>query len=145
MQRLKFPSKEIEEVSHLVGLHMFHYTEDWTDAAVRRFIVRAGVENIPNLFDLRRADGFGMTGQAPDLSNLAAFKKRLEKVIAEDSALSLKDLAVGGRELMEIGIPAGPKLGIILQKLFEAVLEDPSQNTKAQLLKIAAAINSNLS
>ena len=86
-----------------------------------------------------------MTGQAPDLSNLAAFKKRLEKVIAEDSALSLKDLAVGGRELMEIGIPAGPKLGIILQKLFEAVLEDPSQNTKAQLLKIAAAINSNLS
>ncbi|EMB20658.1 hypothetical protein HMPREF9723_02118 [Treponema denticola OTK] len=145
MQRLKFPNKEIEEVSHLVGLHMFHYTEDWTDAAVRRFIVRAGVENIPNLFDLRRADGFGMTGQAPDLSNLVSFKKRLEKVIAEDSALSLKDLAVGGRELMEIGIPAGPKLGIILQKLFEAVLEDPSQNTKAQLLKIAAAINSNLS
>ena len=145
MQRLKFPNKEIEEVSHLVGLHMFHYTEDWTDAAIRRFIVRAGVENIPNLFDLRRADGFGMTGQAPDLSNLAAFKKRLEKVIAEDSALSLKDLAVGGRELMEIGIPAGPKLGIILQKLFEAVLEDPSQNTKAQLLKIAAAINSKLS
>ena len=145
MQRLKFPNKEIEEVSHLVGLHMFHYTEDWSDAAVRRFIVRAGVENIPNLFDLRRADGFGMTGQTPDLSNLAAFKKRLEKVIAEDSALSLKDLAVGGRELMEIGIPAGPKLGIILQKLFEAVLEDPLQNTKAQLLKIAAAINSNLS
>lgn len=145
MQRLKFPNKEIEEVSHLVGLHMFHYTEDWSDAAVRRFIVRAGVENIPNLFDLRRADGFGMTGQAPDLSNLVSFKKRLEKVIAEDSALSLKDLAVGGRELMEIGIPAGPKLGIILQKLFEAVLEDPSQNTKAQLLKIAAAINSKLS
>ena len=145
MQRLKFPNREIEEVSHLVGLHMFHYTEDWSDAAVRRFIVRAGVENIPNLFDLRRADGFGMTGQAPDLSNLVSFKKRLEKVIAEDSALSLKDLAVGGRELMEIGIPAGPKLGIILQKLFEAVLEDPSQNTKPQLLKIAAAINSNLS
>lgn len=145
MQRLKFPNKEIEEVSHLVGLHMFHYTEDWTDAAVRRFIVRAGVENIPNLFDLRRADGFGMTGQAPDLSNLVSFKKRLEKVIAEDSALSLKDLAVGGRELMEIGIPAGPKLGIILQKLFEAVLEDPSQNTKPQLLKIAEAINSKLS
>ena len=145
MQRLKFPNKEIEEVSHLVGLHMFHYTEDWSEAAVRRFIVRAGVENIPNLFDLRRADGFGMTGQAPDLSNLVSFKKRLEKVIAEDSALSLKDLAVGGRELMEIGIPAGPKLGIILQKLFEAVLEDPSQNTKPQLLKIAEAINSNLS
>ncbi|UTC63271.1 HD domain-containing protein [Treponema sp. OMZ 787] len=145
MQRLKFSNKEIEDVCHLVGLHMFHYTEDWSDAAVRRFIVRAGTENIPNLFDLRQADGFGMTGRAPDLSNLVSFKKRLEKVIAEESALSLKDLAVGGRDLMEIGIEAGPKLGTILQKLFEAVLEDPAQNTKAQLLKIAAAINANLS
>ncbi len=137
MRRLKFSNKEIEEVCHLVVNHMFNYTDDWSDAAVRRFIVRVGAENIPNLFELRRADGFAHQAIPVDLRALVPFQKRIEKMLEEENAFSIKDLAVNGKDLMDLGIPQGQHLGIILKELFETVLDDPSQNTKEQLSEIA--------
>jgi hypothetical protein len=55
----------------------------------------------------------------------------------EESALSLKDLAVNGHDLMENGIPAGKQLGAILQKLMEIVLEHPEENEREHLVEIA--------
>ncbi len=137
MRRLKFSNKEIEAVCHLISQHMFNYTDDWSNAAVRRFIVRVGAENISDLFALRRADGFAHTAQPIDIRTLVPFQKRIEKMLAEENAFSIKDLAVNGNDLIEFGIPQGEKLGIILKQLFETVLDDPKQNTKEQLLKIA--------
>jgi tRNA nucleotidyltransferase (CCA-adding enzyme) len=52
--------------------------------------------------------------------------------------LSLKDLAVNGDDLkLELGIPRGPKIGIVLEALLESVLDDPEQNERGRLLKIA--------
>lgn len=145
MQRLKFSNKEIDSVCRLVLHHMFNYTDDWTDAAVRRFIVRIGTENIADLFALRRADGFGLAGRPPDIRNLLNFQKRIEKILKNKNAFTIRDLAVNGNDLMEAGIFPGPKLGIILKNLFETVLDDPSQNSKETLLKIALALNKKLS
>ncbi len=144
MKRLKFPNKETEAVCRLVGLHMFHYTEDWSDAAVRRFIAHAGAENLPRLFALRRADGFAITGRETDPRRLLSLQKRIDVVLQEKNALTLKDLAVNGNDLIAMGIPAGQKIGILLKKLMEAVLEDPAQNTKERLLSIAGALNCSL-
>ena len=49
----------------------------------------------------------------------------------------MKDLAVNGRDLMAEGIPAGKHLGIVLNELFETVLDDPAMNTKEKLLIVA--------
>lgn len=161
MTRLRFPQKTVHSVRHLIELHMFHYEPSWTSAAVRRFIVKAGVENIPDLFKLRAADSHATFSSGCDraaatenpadapIENenalLAEFEKRIEKELASASALSTKDLAVNGRDLIRAGIPAGPVMGKILDELFSTVLADPKNNEKERLLRIARAYHQKLS
>lgn len=143
MTRLKFSNAEIESVCHLVENHMFNYEPNWTDAAVRRFLVKVKFENVEDLFDLRLADIYGMHNipvRMHDTSTVALlleFKERIDKEEAQKTALDLKSLAVNGKDLMQNGIPAGKILGQILNELFETVLDDPAQNTKETLLNIA--------
>ena len=138
LRRLKASNEEISTVSHLVRHHMFSYTPEMTDSAVRRFIVRVGVEHIKDLFKLRIADQLAI-GDRADTALLDEFSKRISSVITSDDALSIKDLAIGGNDLMDLGIPKGKRIGQTLQYLLEAVLDDPGQNTKEQLVKIALA------
>lgn len=143
LTRLRFPKAQIAAVCHLVRNHMFHYEPNWTDAAVRRFIVRVQPECIDDLFDLRIADVYGMTAVPPRLkdgpwsANLVELRDRINRELSRQSVLGLKDLAVNGKDLMNAGIPAGKTLGYILKKLLDAVLEDPSQNKREKLLEIA--------
>ena len=48
--------------------------------------------------------------------------------------MSLKQLAVGGSDLIAAGMKPGPQIGSVLQKLLELVLDDPSMNTKEKLI-----------
>lgn len=146
MIRLKFSNEMINNVCHLVKEHMFHYEQNWSSSAVRRFIVRVGKENLEDLFDLRLADMYGMWNENVDVRYsssvklLLELKERIEKELEKKSALTLKDLAVNGNDLISIGIPSGKQLGIILKELMNVVLEDPTQNNKEALLKIAKNI-----
>jgi len=117
---------------------MFHYEENWTDAAVRRFVRTVGKENVEDLFSLRYADGWGALGEKPDPRPLTAFRKRIARVLAENSPLSLTELSVNGNDLAEkAGIPRGPAMGKVLEFLLESVLEDPALNTPDTLLTLA--------
>lgn len=139
--RLRYPRVFIDAVCHLVKEHMFHYTGDWTDAAVRRFIVRAGEANLENLYRLRMADAYAMAAAEPAPDLLLPLAERVDRVLAESRALSLKDLAVSGIDLMAIGVRPGKTMGIILKELLETVLDDPAQNTREQLLEIAGKLH----
>jgi putative nucleotidyltransferase with HDIG domain len=134
--RFRYPNFVIDRVCHLVEEHMFNYNESWTDAAVRRFVIRAGEENLSDLFALRRADIYGMAGREPNWDTLLPLHNRIEEVLARSRALSLKDLAISGSDLISLGIPPGKTIGIILNDLLESVLEDPDLNTKEKLMEI---------
>lgn len=138
LKRLKASNEEVEQVSHLVEHHMFHYTPDWSDAAVRRFINRIGKEHIDDLFRMRFCDEESMCGVA-DYRTVEDLDLRIKKVLQAEDALCLKDLAVGGKELMEAGLEKGPMLGKTLDYLLDCVIEDPAQNTKEKLLELALA------
>lgn len=144
--RLKFSNAEIANICHLVVNHMFNYTQDWTDAAVRRFLAKIHEENLEDLYDLRLADIYGMNnapvrGQdSRTIALLNELKDRISKETEKNSVLSLKQLAVNGKDLMKNGISAGKDLGFVLNQLLETVLEDPTQNEKEQLIKIALNI-----
>jgi poly(A) polymerase/tRNA nucleotidyltransferase (CCA-adding enzyme) len=140
LRRLKFPNDTIERVVHLVQNHMFNYTDAWTDAAVRRFLARVGIEAVDGLFALRLADSAAIRGTAPDPLALEPFRKRIEAILAQSAAFSIKDLAINGGDLASIGVPKGPAMGIILRELLETVLDDPAQNEKERLLRIAASL-----
>jgi tRNA nucleotidyltransferase (CCA-adding enzyme) len=49
----------------------------------------------------------------------------------------LKDLAVDGNDLIELGFPPGPGLGHALRDLLHVVVDDPERNTKDSLLEHA--------
>lgn len=146
LTRLKFSNADTDRICHLVKEHMFYYESSWTDAAVRRFIIRIGKDNFNDLFDLRLADIYGMhqikvEADSPAARNLLELKKRIEKISKEESALSLKDMAVKGKDLIAAGISPGKKLGYILNELFQCVLDDPQMNNKEKLIEVALKIN----
>lgn len=145
LTRLKFPNAVIDSVSRLVLNHMTRYDQGWTDGAVRRFISRIGEEHYPDLLDLLEADEYGLEGKQPASDRMRLFRKRIDAVLAADHAFGLKDLAIGGRELAQLGIPRGKRMGIILNGLLEAVLDDPALNDRERLLVIAARMNEALS
>ena len=82
---------------------------------------------------LRVADRLG--GGARETSwRLEEFKKRLIEV--QKQPFSIKDLKVNGKDVMKVlGISPGPKVGEVLQKLFEEILEDSSKNNREYLLE----------
>lgn len=146
MTRLKFSNDMISNVSHLVKEHMFHYESNWSEAAVRRFIIRVKPECMEDLYDLRLADMYGMYNEKVDVRYsesvklLLELKARVEKELSKKTSLSLKSLAVNGRDLMQLGIPAGKELGRILNELLECVIEDPAMNNKEMLIETAKKI-----
>ncbi len=133
--RLKFSKKERDKIVNLIRWHMFTVDEKITDAAVRRFIRRVGVENVKDMMDLRIGDRLGGGTQTAESWRLKLFRKRIEEQL-QPAPFSTKDLAIDGHDVMkELDLKPGPKVGEILQKLFEEVDEDLSKNTHEYLLK----------
>jgi tRNA nucleotidyltransferase (CCA-adding enzyme) len=138
--RLKLPNAVVRDVTHLVLHHMFNYQEDWTDAAVRRLIARVGEQSIGDIIALRRADQVGMCRENAHAfpEGLARFAERVSQVMSRQRAFTVRQMAANGHDLMErLGVPPGPQIGIILDQLLQAVLDDPALNEKGKLLEIA--------
>jgi len=139
MKRLKFGSAATEHVVNLVKHHMYNYTEEMRDAAVRRFVAAVGEDNVKDLCELRRADSVAKSaGPSPyDRAEQMSVLKRIERLAADDRVFKIKDLAIGGRDVMEIKkIPPSSRVGEILRRLHEIVLDDPSRNTKEELRRV---------
>lgn len=139
--RLRSPRAEITRVTRLVRHHMFSYTADWTDAAVRRFVRRIGVDLLADLFVLRAADDTASGVDEPP-GGWIELRRRAAAAVANDP-LEARHLAITGDDLVaELGIAPGPLIGRLLAGLLEAVLEDPSLNARDRLLELARAMAS---
>lgn len=131
--RLHFSKEDREKLFMLIRWHMFTVSEFLTDAAVRRFIRRVGPQNTTDMLDLRIADRLG-SGAKQTSWRLEKFKERIIEV--QKHTPSVNDLAVDGHDVMKtLGIGPGPKVGEILNKLFEEITEDPAKNNRDHLLK----------
>ncbi len=139
LDRLRMPGWEAAEIIHAVRHHMYVYDDDWTDAAVRRFIRRLEPIGTTLLFALRRADnaasGVGASGE----ENQARLERRIATELERQPDLLLRNrLAIDGHDLQrELGLGPGPRIGLILDGLMERVLDDPSLNERSTLLRLA--------
>lgn len=133
--RLKFSKKERDKVFTLIRWHMFTVDEKITDAAVRRFIRRIGVDNVQDMMDLRIGDRLGGGTQTAQSWRLKLFRKRIDEQL-QPAPFSVNDLAIDGNDIMQtLKIKPSKQVGILLQQLFEEVDEDLSKNTKEYLLQ----------
>lgn len=125
-----------DTVCKLIEFHMFETKAYFTDKAIRRFIAKVSPELIFLLMDLRLADNRG--GKHPNgIKGVQKLAKRIKAEMDRKPPFGPKDLAIGGRELMELGIPEGPQIGQTLGALVQLVLDNPELNTKEQLLALA--------
>ncbi|NLM69597.1 MAG: HDIG domain-containing protein [Firmicutes bacterium] len=141
LKRLTYSNKLQNKVGLLIRYHMYQIHPDSSDKALRRLINRVGVENIYDLIELRKADILGMKHNPQQvLSYYQMMLKRIEEILAADSALSVKDLAVTGTDLIyELNLKPGPMIGKILNFLLDQVLDQPELNTKADLITLASS------
>lgn len=130
--RLRMSHEERDKLWKLVRWHQFTVSEKQSDSALRRFIRNVGRENVQDMLDLRTGDRLG-GGAAQTSWRLEEFKKRLEEV--QKQPFSIRDLKINGRDVMEIlDTGSGPKIGDVLNKLFEEVEEDQTKNNRDYLL-----------
>ena len=126
--RMRLSKKDTIRLTKLVRYHQFSVTEEQTDSALRRLIRNVGKENISDLLDLRVADRVG-SGAKANSWRLDLYKKRLAQV--QMLPFSVRDLTINGNDIMHVlNMKSGPKVGTILEKLFELVENRKLENTK---------------
>lgn len=143
--RLKFSNEDKDRVVGMVEHHMFGYDATTTDKALRRFIRKAGVNLVPDLVALRVADYIGKGFDIDPEERLPRIRERIWGVMGEiasgKAAVHTKQLAITGRDVMaELGIEPGPKVGVMLAALLDAVTDDPALNERGVLLKMLPSI-----
>lgn len=134
MRRLKLDTDTIVRVSRLVRNHDRDIEPN--KRCMRRAMASIGADLFPDLFDIKEADMNAQSDyqQKEKRDRLARMREVYAEVTAAGECVSLKELAVSGRDLIGAGIAPGPELGNILSDLLELVLEDPARNTKEYLL-----------
>lgn len=139
-RRLRLSKEETERVATLVRMHMVQGPEVGKKA-LRRWLTAYGEAWVRDLIALRRADHVASGGDPDDNPFADRLSRELEEVLAEGSALTVRDLAVSGHDVMAVtGLPPGPAVGSILRGLLERVLEDPTLNERETLLALAAEL-----
>lgn len=137
MKRMEFDPETRKSVVELVYYHdaSFAYGKKY----IKRWLNKLGEIQFRRLLQVRKAD---IKGQKADyeeerLQILSDIEKLIDEVLLEKESLSVKDLTVGGRDLIGIGYQPGWEIGRALDKLLERVIEEEVENEKEPLLELA--------
>ena len=142
LERLRFSSDVIRDVSALVKHHMYVADPALESKTLRRFVRRVGVDALARQFALRAADIVGSGLPKRDDAN-ERFETRVLAIVAERPPFGIRDLAVGGADAIAALVAAGrlpsgsrggPEVGRALAAALEWVTDEPGRNTREQLL-----------
>lgn len=137
LQRLKYDNHTTDTVTTLIAHHMVSLDMK-NEVKIKRFILSVGKENVASLLDLKTADHVGKPDSSGvKLYEISAFRHRIQKILDRGDPLVIKDLAVNGQDIMNLGLREGRQVGEILKSLLDHVLKDPSLNEKYTLLNLA--------
>lgn len=141
LKRLRFDNGVITKVSILIKYHGIR-CEAASTYEVKKFINRVGVENLEYLFQLQIADIKSYSDKSKSYDEVVALKEKCNVILIEKQPLRIKDLAINGKDLIELGYKPDSKLGGELTYLLEVVLEKPELNSKHKLIEIIKRNNS---
>lgn len=134
LRRLRFDNDTKKKVTLLVRYHDYPIEE--TQKALRYAAHTIGVQLLPLLFVVKRADAAAQSDYRREekLKKVEKLEGLYQEVLEQKQCLSLKELAVNGKDLMSLGMKPGREIGETLEKLLLLVLENPEYNTKEYLL-----------
>ena len=130
LRRLKFDNDTVKKVTRLVCYH--DYRIEATPQNVRRAMNRIGVELFPYYLAVRMAD---VKAQSPykrreKIENIVAMREVYQETLLNGECVTLRELAVSGRDLMALGMQPGREIGSMLSELLEWVIDEPTCNKK---------------
>ena len=139
MRRLKFDNDTTELVCKLVKYHDYGNEDAPDQRAMRRALNKIGEDAFPIMFDVWRADILAQSEYKREekLARAWQWQQYYEAIMEQHECVSLKDLAINGSDLIQLGMKPGRELGSCLQALLEEVLEEPARNTKEYLTEQA--------
>lgn len=133
LRRLRYSNAFVGTVVELVAAHDVEFVP--TKACARRLLNKFGVDQLHRLLKLRECDNRAHTLEAWARfeTKTVPFAAVLQQVLDEESAFSLKDLAINGKDLIAAGYKPGPQMGELLNSLLDAVITEQCKNDPVDL------------
>ncbi len=136
LKRLKFDNDTLDAVVHLIRWHDYRFV--LTPAGMRRAASKIGKDYMELIFEVNRADTSAKNPEhtAEKYEKLSKARELYSEILSAKECVSLKELNINGRDLIEEGFKPGKELGETLNRLLEAVIENPQLNKRQTLLEI---------
>ncbi|MCR4617973.1 MAG: CCA tRNA nucleotidyltransferase [Lachnospiraceae bacterium] len=135
LRRLKMDNDTINKVSILVKYHDYGYSLKPEEKFIRRAINKIGKDNFPLLLEVKKADVLAQSEykRAEKLENISEWDRIYKEILERGECVSIKELKINGSDLIGLGAKPGPKIGDILSKLLDEVLDEPEKNNPEYL------------
>jgi len=135
MKRLKFDRDTMDRAANLIKYHDMRF--EITPYKVRKSIYKVGEKDYPLIFKVKKADTLAQSNYKREekLAWINELEKQYHEIIENGDCLSLKAMAVNGKDLMNLGIAPGKQIGDTLNNMLKDVLKNPEHNTKDYLLE----------
>ena len=136
LRRLKFDNDTISKVSKLIKYHDDRPMPEMR--SVRKAVNRIGEDLFPLYLEVQKADMLAQSDYRREekTARLECVTECYNRILEQKQCVSMKTLAVSGKDLIDAGIRPGPEMGRILGEMLEHVLEVPEDNTKETLMKL---------
>ena len=133
MRRLKFDTDTMNRVCRLVEKH--DVSVEPTPKAVRHAASGMGTELFPLFLQVKKADTLGQSDylRREKLDRIQKVEQIYRDILQREECLSLKQLALNGRDLIALGVQPGQEMGDLLEAMLQMVLDDPARNDRAFL------------
>lgn len=138
LKRMKYSTKISDNIRNLVLYHLNTFKNSGRKY-VKKLINEMGKDEILKLFKLMEFDRIAHN-PPHDFRSLNELKRLYNEIIEKDEAVSIKDLKISGKDIIELGVSQGKEIGLVLKLVFERVLEDSSLNEREVLIKLAKEI-----
>ncbi|WP_302163332.1 CCA tRNA nucleotidyltransferase [uncultured Fusobacterium sp.] len=138
LKRMKYSTKISDNIKNLVLYHLNTFKNSGRKY-VKKLINEMGKDEVLKLFKLMEFDRIAHN-PPHDFRSLNELKRLYNEIIEKEEAVSIKDLKISGKDIIELGVSQGKEIGIVLKLIFERVLEDSSLNERKILIKLAKEI-----
>ena len=130
LTRLKLPVKLIDTVTEIIKKHMILY-RDVTDKKFNKLLSEMGYDNLWRLIEHSNADNGSKNNEVVNTEN--DLHERLKRAVEKQMQITVNDLAINGKDLIELGF-TGPEIGQIKKELLDKYLSEEIQNNKEEML-----------
>ncbi|NLX92670.1 MAG: tRNA nucleotidyltransferase [Clostridiales bacterium] len=136
LKRLRFSKHFTQEVAQLVRYQDNPVFED--PKMLKKTLTKLGKEFFKKLLLVKRADLLAFIPAKLDgVAAVNELEDQMDRLLEQDFCFSIGDLKINGTDLIDLGLPAGRAVGSMLERLFDAVIEEKTVNENSALIRTA--------